>query len=735
MPITAQQARSPSPASSGGVEYDPLAPGNDTVHASIPGYLSLPSASVAVAISGQGITVNAASTVGSGMVVGSSGNLGASNHGGVTVHLVSSDSSIMLLAPNTTTAGTGSIDIPVANGSTFFSFVVMGLEGQTGTYTVTATAPGFSSGVSLASSVVQPALDVIFLSATQTTFSPNNPFQVRIGIPNSNNTGIQQEEVLRFGGTSVTASLTSSVPGVGALVTQAGSSGSGSVTITAPGNARSPGSVATGGIEFDPILGGTTAVSATIPGYVVLPSATVNVSVSSPGISVSTGTVGAGLQVGASFNLGASNHGGTTVHVSSSQPGLVLISPNTATPGDTAIDVVVPNGQTFGSFVIQGVDSVTTTNTVAITATAPGFTAGSSPATVTKSAFDVIFLNTNTTTFQANNAFQVRLGIPNSNNTGIQQEEAIRAGGTPLTATISSSNGTVGQLFFQGGPAPSGTVTIAVNSTRSPSPATSGGVEFSGLAVGTTTVSAVIPGLIPMPTATQTVTVTTPLINLNQVTVGSGLQVQTGGSLTAGQHGGITVSLSSNDPAIMLAPNATTPGTPTLDVVVPNGATSFSYFVQGVENSQTRGTVTALASGFVTGTASDSVAQPAADIIFLPTSISSTAANVDFQTRLGIPDALGNSISQEQSLRAGATAVTTTINNTNSTAAQLVTQAQGNTQSATTTVSAGTARSPSGLAAGGVQFDPQAQGTTGVTVGIPGFRVIPASTITVNIGP
>ena len=169
--------------------------------------------------------------------------------------------------------------------------------------------------------------------------------------------------------------------------------------------------------------------------------------------------------------------------------------------------------------------------------------------------------------------------------------------------------------------------------------------------------------------------------------------------------------------------------------MVPNGASSFNYFVQGLENSQTRGTVTAQVTGFVSGTTSDSVATPAADIIFLPSSISATAATVDFQARLGIPDQNGNNISQEQSLRAGATAAVVTIDNTNLSAAQLITQAQGNTQSAATTIVAGTARTPNGLPAGGVQFDPLAQGVTSVKVTIPGFLVIPASTFTVNVGP
>jgi hypothetical protein len=39
------------------------------------------------------------------------------------------------------------------------------------------------------------------------------------------------------------------------------------------------------------------------------------------------------------------------------------------------------------------------------------------------------------------------------------------------------------------------------------------------------------------------------------------------------------------------------------------------------------------------------------------------------------------------------------------------------------------------VATGGIEFDPLAQGSTTVSVTIPGFRVIPASIFSVTVGP
>jgi hypothetical protein len=730
--MTAGQSRSAGNAATGGVEFDPIAAGTTTVSATIPGYVALPQATVGVTVTGAGISLNSVSAVGAGLQQAAGGNLGASNHGGVTVHITSSDPTKVLLAPNATSAGAAFVDLPVANGSTGFSYYVQALEGQTGQVTLTASATGFSDGTATAT-VTQPALDIIFLTASQTTFSANSAFQIRVGAPNSNNTGMSVEQTVRFGAAGLVATVASSAPNVGQLVTQTVTGGFITVPIAA-NNSRSPGSVATGGVEFDPLIAGNTTVSATIPGFVALPQASVAVTVNAPPITLQSVTVGGGLQQATSGNLGASNHGGVTVRITSSRPDIALVSPNATTAGAAFIDIPVPNNQTGFSYYVQGVEGQV--NTVALTATATGFTDGPATATVVQPALDIIFLNSTTTTLSPNTAFQVRIGVPNSNNTGMSLEQGIRFGGTAGTATVTNSNASSAQLVFQAGPAQSGQVGIPIGQARSPGSAATGGVEFKALAAGNTTVSATIPGFIALPTASVAVTITVPGINVSPVTVGSGLQIQSSGSLGASNHGGVTVRITSANPSLFLvAPNTTTAGASFIDVAVANGGTGFSFVIQGLEGQTGAALLTATVTGlFNDGSASETVVQPAADIIFLPSSVSATAANDAFQIRLGTPDALGNNISVEEGIRVGGTALTATITNSNPSAAQLVFQA-GAAQSGPVGIAVGQARSPATVATGGVEFDPLAQGATTVSVSIPGYRVIPTSSLNVTVTP
>jgi hypothetical protein len=66
---------------------------------------------------------------------------------------------------------------------------------------------------------------------------------------------------------------------VGQLVTTALTGATVTVPI-GPGQSRSPATVATGGVAFDALTAGTTAVRGTIPAFIVLPTAAVIVTVS-----------------------------------------------------------------------------------------------------------------------------------------------------------------------------------------------------------------------------------------------------------------------------------------------------------------------------------------------------------------------------------------------------------------------------------------------------------------------
>ncbi len=274
-----------------------------------------------------------------------------------------------------------------------------------------------------------------------------------------------------------------------------------------PGSARSPSTVAAGGVELEQLGAGATTVSASITGFVALPNASLGVTISAPGITVSnTIETGSGLIRFQSGSLGASSHGGVTLTITSSDQSTLLLSPDAATVGTASIDIVMPDGTTSFSYYTHGLEGQT--GNVSITASAPGFVDGSNSAAVVQPAFDIILLNTFTTVGAADDPFQVRVGIPNADQTAINYEQQVRPGGQTLNVTVDNSDAAVAQLALDGvPPAQSVRVQIAPGVARSPSTVVAGGVAFDPIAVGTTTVAATISGFIVLPNASLLVTV------------------------------------------------------------------------------------------------------------------------------------------------------------------------------------------------------------------------------------
>jgi hypothetical protein len=98
----------------------------------------------------------------------------------------------------------------------------------------------------------------------------NDAFYVEVGIPNTGSTslGLVQAVRSRAVGGGVAATLTSTNPAVGQLVTNSLSGPTVTIAI-APGQYHSPSvPAASGGVELDPLSAGTTFVQATAPGFI-----------------------------------------------------------------------------------------------------------------------------------------------------------------------------------------------------------------------------------------------------------------------------------------------------------------------------------------------------------------------------------------------------------------------------------------------------------------------------------
>ena len=85
------------------------------------------------------------------------------------------------------------------------------------------------------------------------------------------------------------------------------------------------------------------------------------------------------------------------------------------------------------------------------------------------------------------------------------------------------------------------------------------------------------------------------------IDIGSGLQSSLlRAQLSESQHGGITVRIESADTLLAFISAAEqTPGTPYVDVFVPNGSVNANFWIQTLEDTTGTVTITATAPGFV----------------------------------------------------------------------------------------------------------------------------------------
>jgi hypothetical protein len=477
--------------------------------------------------------------------------------------------------------------------------------------------------------------------------------------------------------------------------------------------------VGVGGAAFDPIAGGTVVTTATIPG--VLPETNARTTtISAPTISLGTARVGAGLQINTSGSLGASNHGGVDVVFRNLDPTLGLISPNATTPGTDSVLLHLNDGSTSFGYYVQGVEGVAASadTTFGVEVSAAGFVTDTVFHTVTAAGIRLTGVPTSTTTLSPDAAIYVELGAMQVNRTSLYQFQTVRAGGDTLVATFRNSNPSVLQFVTS-------TITagdsveakVPPQQYRSPTSVAAGGVAVDPLTAGSATVSATIPGVLPETNA-RTVTVTTPGITLNAVTVGAGLQLNASGSLGATQHGGVDIVIKSSNPSVALvSPNSTTPGTDSIIISLANGFTSFGYYVQGVLGATGTVSISARANGFTDGSTSATIVQPALRIDGLVTSTDTTAVDDVFQVTVGIPNAQGTTLQQFQNASAAlAGPLTFTVVSSDSTVGLLVTSAEPDgAGTVSVDIAVGTYFSGSSVAAGGVAFRPILPGTTTVS--------------------
>lgn len=494
--IPVGQYYTPTTVAGGGIAAEPVSAGTATITASASGIITQPAGSQTVSVTSPSISL-ATRTVGAGLQVAGAGSLGASGHGGVTLRLESTNAAALLISPDQNTTGAAFIDIDIPDGQSSFNFYVQGVEGAVSSVTVTGSAPGFNTA-QVDMNVVQPGVVLSGVNPNLTTLSPDDPFYASVGIPSGSSVLVQD---VRAGGSPLTATFVTDNPAVGLLTD--GVVSNDTVTAVIPvGRYYSPTSVAQGGVAHNPIAGGTANLSVSIPGFVTQPAGTVAVTVSTPGISLTPRTVAGGLQLSTGGNLGAAQHGGVTLTLTSSDPSAFLLAPDAVTPGTTSIDLVIPNGVTSFGFFVQGVEN--STGDATITAVANGFLNGTTTVTVVQPAISLFSLPSSISAGAANDNFYAGIGIPSGTTVSVQD---VRAGGTAVTVTATSSNTAAAQLVTQSTSGASVTAQIVPGVYYTPLSFGSDGFALDPIAQGVTTIAVTAPGVITQSAGSQDVTV------------------------------------------------------------------------------------------------------------------------------------------------------------------------------------------------------------------------------------
>ena len=247
----------------------PTGPGTTTVSASIPGFVATPPSSQLVTVQGPSVTPFER-TIGSGLQFGGSATLGISSHGGVTVRIESGNPAIALIAPNGSTAGSSFLDVFVPDGSSSAPYVVQGVLGSTGTIQVSASAPGFSTGVGEVS-IVQAGVTFSGL-ASSSAAGVNDAFSIRTGVPNASGTGLLSFQGMSAANVIQPGLTISSSDGAVGRMTKGLLTGASIVYVPVAGEFQIS-------AVFNALTPGTTTVAVSIPGFLTTTSGSLVVTV------------------------------------------------------------------------------------------------------------------------------------------------------------------------------------------------------------------------------------------------------------------------------------------------------------------------------------------------------------------------------------------------------------------------------------------------------------------------
>ncbi len=400
-----------------------------------------------------------------------------------------------------------------------------------GPYTVTATAGSVSATFQLTNTVGAPATIVASSGSGQSaTVGSAFASPLVVTVRDAGNNALS----------GVTVSFTGPASGAGIVAGTAVTNASGVASATVTANATA---------------GGPYAVTAAVGSLSAVFSLT-NVAVpSGPYITVTPVSVGQNLETTGFFTLSTvAGSGGVTVNVTSSDPSKLLVATGPAEAGLTQASVLVGQGSNGGGVWLQ---SLASSGTVTITASAAGYVSGAATITLTPSGFAMAGPFGSAQSFTTNvGATATTLTLtPMRLDASLAPIETQYVRGGYLIPSSSASGSYTVSVPVTSSTSSVGTAATAVFAGGSNSATTS---FTPGPGTGSTTLTATAPSGFTTPASGNTVTavVNAPVINCSAATVGKTLQTTVNCSLVGGTpSGGSSVVLTSDDPSkLLLAP-------------------------------------------------------------------------------------------------------------------------------------------------------------------------------------
>jgi len=722
----------------GGVGFDGVSVGATQVTAHAPNFTPVGDGIVDITVTQPGVTwINVPSE---GVPAGLQSvvahlQLQASGHGGVFVHIASSDSNLVLLSEDDEIVGSDSISVWLPNGSINASFYMQGKEDTTGTVTLYAEAAGFTPDT-ITVDLVTPLIRITpnSLLSTLDTLDPLDDFNATVGLVVGPNFLLRD---VRPGSPGVTVTVRLDTT-LAQLLTLGG--GGDSVTVEIPALANgSPNQMTQGGVALDGLAPGNVTVSISAPGFLPAPGLTEQtVAITAPTMSFSGlngQVVGSGLQTSVvRVVLSAPNHGGVNVRVESEDSTLSLGAYVPEGGERSVLNIPVANGFTFANFYIHGLDD--TTGTARYTATAPGFVTVTDSIDVVQPAVQIVALDSPIDVADGMDPFWAQVGVANQTQTGLSIVQQRRGGQPALVVTTATSDPLVSQL--RRGVIIDDTVTVDIAGGESSSPPDLGsnGIVHLPQAAGQTIITATIPGFIQTGAAQQTVDITNQNVSIAGVSgwLGSGLQTPV---LTAqmgeGSHGGVTMHIEVDDSSkVLLSLSALAVGVGVLDVPLANGLTDVPFYVQAYDSSLGTVTLTASAGGFTPAVEVIEIVPAGTEITLLADSIDVADPDDEFVIRIGAINGDSTGIIEPQGVWAGSDTARVTVSSSDAGAGETV---NATSSGAAVIVDIPPSGVQTGLTvpSGGVAFHPVGAGPTVVKAEIPGFVITEAGSVTVNV--